>query len=92
MTANKERKAIIKEEKNGVYIKSFTGKEFHLVLLGIKKDSTRTYEEEANRMFEMVVEFLDKGLKLAISMIAEQMKEFEIKLLIHSQGKIIKNY
>ena len=74
MTANKERKAIIKKEKNGVYIKSFTGKEFYLVLLGIKKDSTRTYEEEANRMFEMVVEFLDKGLKLATSMIEEQPK------------------
>ena len=92
MIANKERKAIIKKEKNGVYIKSFTGKEFHLVLLGIKKDSTRTYEEEANRMFEMVVEFLDKGLKLTTSMIEEQMKEFEIKLLIHSQRKIVKNY
>lgn len=92
MIAHKERKAIIRKEKNGVYIKSFIGKELHLVLLGIKKDSTRTYEEEVNRMFEMVVEFLDKGLKLATSMIEEQMKGFEIKLIAHSQGKIIKNY
>lgn len=81
MGVYKERKAIIKKEKNGVYIKSFAGKELHLVLLDIKKDSTRTFEEQVNRMFEMVVEFLDEGLKLAMSMIEEQMKGFKIKLV-----------